>query len=146
MPRGGDLAEALYVSVVSLSTVGYAEIVPSTPLIRFVAAAQAIAGSACSPPPSWILQTYPALSRRRALVHELTLFRQAAPSGHIDTEHRYAAELLEKFVTSVANVSMDRLEFNGNALLPRRAAKSVTAGDCRPCTGTGLRGMGKSEH
>ena len=62
---------------------------------------------------SWILQTYPALSRRRALAHELNLFRQAAdPQGLSALEPGHAAALLESFARSVATVSMDLLAFN----------------------------------
>ncbi|ALV40676.1 ion transporter [Pseudarthrobacter sulfonivorans] len=114
VPHGGDLAEAMYISMVSLSTVGFGEIVPAAPLLRFVVAAQAVTGfGLLTATVSWILQTYPALSRRRALAHELNLFRQAAgPQGMSTLEHGHAAALLESFARSVATVSMDLLAFN----------------------------------
>lgn len=114
VPHGGDLAEAVYISMVSLSTVGYGEIVPAAPLLRLVVAAQAVTGfGLLTATVSWILQTYPALSRRRALAHELNLFRQAAgPQGMSTLEPGHAAALLESFARSVATVSMDLLAFN----------------------------------
>ncbi len=114
VPNRGNLTEALYISMVSLSTVGYGEIVPATPLLRLVAAAQAVTGfGLLTATVSWILQTYPALSRRRALAHELNLFRQAAdPQGLSALEPPHAAALLESFARSIATVSMDLLAFN----------------------------------
>lgn len=40
VPQRGDFAEALYVSMVTLSTVGFGEIVAADPLLRLVAALQ----------------------------------------------------------------------------------------------------------
>ncbi|WP_247828835.1 potassium channel family protein [Arthrobacter antioxidans] len=114
VPHRGDLTEALYFSMVSLSTVGYGEIVPATPLLRFVTAAQAVTGfGLLTATVSWILQTYPALSRRRALAHDLNLFREAAgQQGLSALEPGHAAALLESFARSVATVSIDLLAFN----------------------------------
>ncbi|MET3905234.1 ion channel [Paenarthrobacter sp. 4246] len=114
VPDRGDITEALYISMVSLSTVGYGEIVPAAPLLRLVTAAQAVTGfGLLTATVSWILQTYPALSRRRALAHELNLFRTAIGSEGISAlEPGHAAALLESFARSVATVSMDLLAFN----------------------------------
>ncbi|WP_251045040.1 potassium channel family protein [Arthrobacter sp. ISL-5] len=101
--------------MVSLSTVGYGEIVPAAPLLRLVTAAQAVTSfGLLTATVSWILQTYPALSRRRALAHELNLFRPATgPQGMSALEPGHAAALLESFVRGVATVSRDLLSFNG---------------------------------
>lgn len=114
VPRQGDFAEALYVSLVALSTVGFGEIVASTPLLRLVVALQSVSGfGLLTATVSWILQTYPALSRRRALAHQLNLFREAAgPSGITSLEPRHAAGLLESMANNVAAVSIDLLSFH----------------------------------
>lgn len=114
VPRRGDLSEAVYISMVSLSTVGYGEIVPAGPLLRLVTAAQAVTGfGLLTATVSWILQTYPALSRRRALAHELNLFRQATSRQDMSSlDPAHATSLLEAFARSVATVSMDLLSFN----------------------------------
>jgi voltage-gated potassium channel Kch len=93
VPQRGDFAEAVYISMVTLSTVGYGEIVPGHPLLRLVAASQAVTGfGLLTATVSWIQQMYPALSRRRALAHELNLFREAAgPEGASSLEPRHAA-------------------------------------------------------
>ncbi len=114
VPRRGDLMEALYISMVSLSTVGYGEVVPAGQVLRLVTAAQAVTGfGLLTATVSWILQTYPALSRRRALAHELNLFRQAADQQGLSLlDPAHATVLLEGFARNVAAVSIDLVSFN----------------------------------
>jgi Ion channel len=114
VPQRGDFAEALYVSLVTLSTVGFGEIVAAGPLLRLVAALQAVTGfGLLTATVSWILQTYPALNRRRALAHQLNLFREAAgPKGVAALEPGHAAGLLESMARNVASVSIDLLAFH----------------------------------
>ncbi|QDG67766.1 two pore domain potassium channel family protein [Pseudarthrobacter sp. NIBRBAC000502772] len=114
VPQRGDFVEAVYISMVTLSTVGYGEIVAGHPLLRLVAASQAVTGfGLLTATVSWILQTYPALSRRRALAHRLNLFREAAgPEGASSLDPRHAAGLLESLAGNVASVSIDLLSFH----------------------------------
>ncbi|HKU02412.1 MAG TPA: potassium channel family protein [Arthrobacter sp.] len=114
IPRQADFAEALYISLVALSTAGFGEIVAVHPVLRLVMAFQAVAGfGLLTATVSWILQTYPALSRRRALAHQLNLFREAAgPAGIASLEARHAAGLLESMAENVASVSIDLLSFH----------------------------------
>jgi hypothetical protein len=114
VPQRADFAEALYISLVTLSTVGFGEIVPAHPLLRLVVALQAVTGfGLLTATVSWILQTYPALNRRRALAHQLNLFREAAgPDGVASLEPRHAAGLLESMAENVASVSIDLLAFH----------------------------------
>ena len=114
IPQRADFAEALYLSLVTLSTVGFGEIVAAHPLLRLVAASQAVTGfGLLTATVSWILQTYPALSRRRAVAHQLNLFREAAgPAGVASLDPRHAAGLLESIARAVASVSIDLLSFH----------------------------------
>lgn len=114
VPRGGNFAEALYISIVALSTVGFGEIVAAHPLLRLVMAFQAVAGfGLLTATVSWILQMYPALSRRRALAHQLSLFREAAgPVGITTLDPGHAAGLLESIAENVASVSIDLVSFH----------------------------------
>jgi hypothetical protein len=114
VPHLADFAEALYISLVALSTVGFGEIIAAHPLLRLVMAFQAVAGfGLLTATVSWILQTYPALSRRRALAHQLNLFREAAgPAGIASLEPRHAAGLLESMAENVASVSIDLVSFH----------------------------------
>ena len=114
VPLRADFAEALYISLVTLSTVGFGDIVAVHPLLRLVVALQAVTGfGLLTATVTWILQTYPALNRRRALAHELNLFREAAgPAGVMSVEPTHAAGLLESMAGNVALVSIDLLAFH----------------------------------
>ncbi|HSO91819.1 MAG TPA: ion channel, partial [Arthrobacter sp.] len=114
VPQRDDFAEALYISLVTLSTVGFGEIVPADPLLRLVVALQAVTGfGLLTATVTWILQTYPALNRRRTLAHQLSLFREAAgPAGVLSLDPGHAAGLLESMAGNVATVSMDLLAFH----------------------------------
>lgn len=114
IPLRADFAEALYISLVTLSTVGFGDIVAVYPLLRLVVALQAVTGfGLLTATVTWILQMYPALNRRRALAHELNLFREAAgPAGVLSLEPRHAAGLLESMAGNVALVSIDLLSFH----------------------------------
>jgi hypothetical protein len=114
VPQRSDFAEALYISLVTLSTVGFGEIVPAHPLLRLVVALQAVTGfGLLTATVTWILQTYPALNRRRALAHQLNLFRDAAgPAGVLSLDARHAAGLLESMAGNIASVSIDLLAFH----------------------------------
>lgn len=114
MPPHADFAEALYISMVTLSTVGFGEIVAAHPLLRLVSALQAVTGfGLLTATVSWILQTYPALNRRRALAHQLNLFREAAgPGGLAALDPRHAAGLLESLASNVATISIDLVAFH----------------------------------
>ena len=114
VPQRGDFAEAVYLSMTSLSTVGYGDIVAGQPLLRIVAVLDAATGfGLLTATVSWILHAYPALSRRRALAHRLNLFREAAgPEGVSTLDSKHAAGLLESLARSVASVSIDLLSFH----------------------------------
>ena len=114
IPQEGDFLEAVYISMVTLSTVGFGEVVAGHPVIRLVSASQAVTGfGLLTATVSWILQMYPALNRRRALAHQLNLFREAAgPGGASAMEPRQAAGLLESLASSVAAVSIDLVAFH----------------------------------
>lgn len=67
-----DLASATYFSLVTLSTLGYGDLVPTTAMLRLIAPLEAITGFILlTAAISWFLQIHPALSRRRALALQL---------------------------------------------------------------------------
>jgi hypothetical protein len=114
VPQRGDFGEALYISLVTLSTVGFGDIVPAYPPLRLVVALEAVTGfGLLTATVTWILQTFPALNRRRALAHQLNLFREAAgPAGVLSLDPGHAAGLLESMAGNVASVSIDLLAFH----------------------------------
>lgn len=71
------VVDAVYLSLVSLTTLGYGDITPLTPWLRFAAPVEGLLGFALlTAAVSWVLQVYPALTRRRVLALRLmTLHR-----------------------------------------------------------------------
>ncbi|MDF9749462.1 potassium channel family protein [Arthrobacter sp. ES3-54] len=109
VPQQGDFAEAVYISMGSLSTVGYGEIVAGPPLLRLLAGLQSITGFALlTATVSWLLQLFPALTRRRTLAHQLNLMREAGgQEGIAGLDPTHSAALIESLARSVATVSVD---------------------------------------
>jgi len=113
VPPHGDLVEAAYISMVSLSTVGFGDVVAGSPIIRLLMALQAITGfGLLTATVSWFLQLFPALNRRRALAHQLNLIRESVEAdGITGLEPLHATALLESLAADVATVSIDLLSF-----------------------------------
>jgi hypothetical protein len=73
-----DFFEALYFSLVSLSTLGFGEVVPTAPVIRVLSPMQAVTGFALlTGAATWLLQLFPTLARRRAAALSLTFLGAA---------------------------------------------------------------------
>jgi hypothetical protein len=69
-------AEAVYLSFMTLTTLGYGDIVPTDTWIRLAAPLQALTGFALlTAALTWFSQIYPPLGRRRALASELGRLR-----------------------------------------------------------------------
>ncbi len=70
--RYPEVMQALYFSAVTLSTLGFGDVVATQPMIRFLAPAQALTGFALLTGAfSWFTQAFPPLSRRRALALDI---------------------------------------------------------------------------
>ena len=75
--RGG-FVDAMYLSAVTLATLGFGDIVPTTTFLRILVPAEALVGFALlTAAVSWGLQIYPALTRRRSLAVRLAQLRRA---------------------------------------------------------------------
>jgi Ion channel len=76
--RGTELVDALNLSLVSLTTLGFGDVTPEAAWLRIVVPLEAVVGfGLLSASISWLLLTYPVLSRRRSLAYEISLLRQA---------------------------------------------------------------------
>ena len=88
------LVDALYMSLVTLGTIGYGDISPASDLLRLLVPLEALVGFALlTASVSWLLTVYPALSRRRSLAYEITLLREV-------TEHTGRAEFVRRHAGS----------------------------------------------
>jgi hypothetical protein len=75
---GGHFADALYLSLVNLASLGYGDIVPTTELVRFLGPTETIIGlGLLTASISWILLLYRVLSDYRSLSHEISLLAGA---------------------------------------------------------------------
>lgn len=74
----GDFVEALNLSLVTLTTVGFGDVVPEAAWLRIVNPVEALLGfGLLSASISWLLLIYPVLARRRSLAYEISLLREA---------------------------------------------------------------------
>ena len=71
-------ADALYFSMVTMSTIGFGDVTPATDALRVLAPIEAFLGfGLLTATISWLLGVHPALSRRRSLSYEISLLREA---------------------------------------------------------------------
>jgi hypothetical protein len=100
-----DFVDALYVSLVTLGTIGYGDISPSSDVLRVLVPLEAVVGfGLLTAAISWLLSVYPALSRRRSLAYEVTLLSRALATDddllrrEADAGERVYSELLSRLV------------------------------------------------
>lgn len=83
------LLDSLYLSLVTIATLGFGDVVPTSPTLRVLAPLEALFGfMLLTAAVSWVLQIYPALHRRRVVALQLSTLRQARqadPSLGIDS-------------------------------------------------------------
>ena len=108
--QGGYL-DALYVSLVTLATLGYGDITPETDWLRLIVPVEALVGFALvTAAISWILSIYPVLSRRHSLARSVTLMREAeGKTGRpvLSLDPQTVETLLSTFISSVITVRDD---------------------------------------
>ena len=102
-------AEALYVSFVTLTTLGYGDVLAIDPWIRVGAPFEALTGFALlTAAMTWFSQIYPPLSRRRALALQLSGMADAhyaASVGALDAAT--LSRVLDELTDRVAEVRLD---------------------------------------
>lgn len=104
-----NAAEALYISAVTLTTLGYGDVIATDPVIRFVSPAEALTGFALlTAAVSWFMQIYPALARRRALAIRLSLLQHADYADNFENLDASAAtNTIEALVADVVQIRVD---------------------------------------
>jgi hypothetical protein len=104
-----DALEALYFSLVSLSTLGFGEVVPTDSVIRMISPVQAVTGFALlTGGATWLLQLFPTLARRRATALHLTLLGRAEYPSHLaEIDPVSAASVLQTAAQQIAAVRVD---------------------------------------
>jgi hypothetical protein len=112
---GGDLVDALNISLVSLTTLGFGDVTPQDAWLRLVNPLEALLGfGLLSASVSWLLLTYPVLSRRRSLAYEASLLRrEEEETGRniVDLEPAVAERVYAELTSRLVAVERDFVSF-----------------------------------
>ncbi len=155
--RQGGFLDALYLSTVTLATLGYGDITPETDWLRLIVPLEALVGFALvTAAISWVLSIYPVLSRRHSLAREVTLMREAEGETGVSilnlgsaTAEPLLVSLTSRVITIHDDLVQHPITYYFQATDRRsalflavpsllRLAESATAPDCPP--GIRLRG------
>ncbi|MEE6272313.1 potassium channel family protein [Georgenia sp. MJ206] len=111
---GAELLEALYLSLVSVATLGFGDVVPTVGWLRAAVPLQALIGFALlTAAVSWVLQVYPALNRRRTLSLHLAALREAGTLEALGALTGVtAARILGTLATSLTKVRVDLTQYS----------------------------------
>jgi hypothetical protein len=111
----GGFFDALYLSLVTLTTLGYGDIAPTNGWLRILVPLEAMVGfGLLTASLSWVISLYPAFSRHRSLAHEISLVREAESETGIGVKQMdaLAAELMLSNLTSqLVAVQSDLVHF-----------------------------------
>ncbi|GAA4913787.1 hypothetical protein GCM10025777_50150 [Membranihabitans marinus] len=107
--RYPDFADALYVSLVTLATLGFGDVVAVDPVLRLVTPLQGLTGFALlTASLTWFIQIYPPLSRRRALAMSLNGMKHSRFAQRLaDLQPAVAAVALEQLTRDIAQSCID---------------------------------------
>lgn len=115
-PSRNMLVDALYLSLVTVATLGFGDIVPTAPWLRLLIPLQALIGfTLLTGAVTWTLQIYPALTRRRVLSLRLAALAKAHTAEPLDQlSECTAARLLENLAAGLTEVRMDLTQYTEN--------------------------------
>jgi voltage-gated potassium channel Kch len=107
--------DALYVSLYTLSTLGYGTISPSPGWLRIVATLEAVIGFALlTASLTWVVSIYPPLTRRRSLAQRIALLGEAESSVGLSitqVETETAERRLDSLTSQLVTVRSDLTQF-----------------------------------
>jgi len=108
-----DALDAVYLSTVTLATLGFGDIVPVDGWLRIAVPVQGLLGfGLLTASVTWVLQVYPALVRRRALAVRLSVLRSVAPEDLLhDPDSTVAAPLLESLASALVQTRVDLTQY-----------------------------------
>ena len=108
---GLPFIDSLYMSMVTLSTVGFGDIAPSTTALRVLTPVEALLGfGLLTASISWLLSIYPVLSRRRSLAYEVNLLAASEKSTGItirQLEPEAAESVYSELTSRLVSVERD---------------------------------------
>jgi hypothetical protein len=111
----GTFVDSVYVSAVTLSTVGFGDITPSEAWLRLVTPLEALLGfGLLTASISWLGSIYPAVQRRRALAYEIYLLRKAQAEAGVDLgelEPDSASTVFSDLISRTVTAERDMVTF-----------------------------------
>lgn len=115
VPDGGSVwVESLYMSMVTMSTLGFGDIVPISAWLRIITPLEALFGFALlTVAVSWVLQIYPALTRRRVLAIRLSVLRSADVVGALQVPGSLMLPgILDNLSSDIIQAGVDLREYS----------------------------------
>lgn len=111
--RSSDLVASLYLSLVAVATLGLGDIMPAHPALRVVVPLQALLGFVLlTAAISWVLQVYPALTRRRSLAKQLSMLAGTGGSELVSRgKASVVAGLLRSLASDLTTVRVDLTQY-----------------------------------
>ncbi|MFD2024412.1 potassium channel family protein [Promicromonospora aerolata] len=108
-----DVVDAFYVSVVTLTTLGFGDVVPTAWWLRLATPVEGLIGFVLlSAGVSWILQVYPALARRRAVALRVHGLRRTRTADVLDRmEAGAVAPILRDLAGDIDQVRVDLMQY-----------------------------------
>jgi hypothetical protein len=108
-----SFVDALYLSLVTISTLGFGDVHPATDWLRIVNPMEGLFGFALlTVVVSWILQVYPALSRRRALALRLSALKRAGTLDVLpDLDPTAVMVLVNGLAADITQVRVDMSDY-----------------------------------
>ncbi|MFC4494685.1 potassium channel family protein [Streptomyces ovatisporus] len=105
------MLDSLYLSLATVTTLGLGDIAPNAGWLRVVAPLEALVGFALlTAAVSWVLEIYPALTRRRSLALRLAMLRRVEPSPQ-QLQGSASARLMESLAAEVARIRVDFTQY-----------------------------------
>jgi hypothetical protein len=111
----GDFADALYVSLVNLTSLGYGDISPQASLLRILGPVETLFGlGLLTASISWLISIYGVISRRDAFAHEVHLSKEAEGrlgETLVDADPELMERMLTSFTTQLVASRRDLIHF-----------------------------------
>jgi hypothetical protein len=114
-PGQNGFFDALYFSMVTVSTLGFGDVTPADGWLQILAPLEALIGlGLLTASISWLLQLYPAVNRRRALAYEVSLLSETEREGGppiVELDPGAAGAIFADLVSRVVAVERDLVTF-----------------------------------
>jgi hypothetical protein len=111
--RYPDLFSSIYLSLVTLGTLGYGDVVATTPALRILAPLQALTGFILfTAAVSWIMQLYPALNRRRTTTLRTRSLVEGGFVSRLERDEAYETDALvmNEIASALAQTRVDLMQ------------------------------------